>query len=307
MWICFLLGLFNVGNKLLVSLDLFLKVRARIKLGHHPTEVTRTILDQSHPGKQYFTYQTSSNTLCILNGLCLLPLTGLSTFSSVHNLSSEELSQVLELLLSGYWAFECLTVRDYNDMICGICGVAPKLEFAQRYSNNVLELKNVEVKHQSWSAACIHKARPSASPSGFTCLCCDPSVSVGSLPGPSIRSQTKCTWMTSGWPWKPRPSNKPFSPLTFLSPVWMHLSSPPSFLLWWEGPRSSTRRRTRSSHHHHGPRVLKCYSTENQEWQFTVNTRVTSFILALKICTFAFKCTLLQFQCNFVHINADFP
>lgn len=178
MWICFLLGLFNVGNKLLVSLDLFLKVRARIKLGHHPTEVTRTILDQSHPGKHYLTYQTSSNTLCILNGLCLLSLTGPSTFSSVHNLSPEELSQVLELLLSGYWAFECLTVRDYNDMICGICGVAPKLEFAQRYSNNVLELKNVEVKHQNWSAGFIHKARHSASSSGFRCLCCDPSLSL---------------------------------------------------------------------------------------------------------------------------------
>lgn len=40
-------------------------------------------------------------------------------------------------------------MRDYNDMICGICGVAPKLEIAQRYSNNVLQLKNVEVKVQS--------------------------------------------------------------------------------------------------------------------------------------------------------------
>lgn len=63
----------------------------------------------------------------------------------VHSLDSDDLSKIRELLLSGYWAFECLTVRDYNDMICGICGVAPKLEVAQRYSNNVLELKNVEV------------------------------------------------------------------------------------------------------------------------------------------------------------------
>lgn len=71
-----------------------------------------------------------------------------SFFASVHTLSPEELSQIQELLLSGYWAFECLTVRDYNDMICGICGVAPKLEIAQRYTNNVLELKNVEVKNE---------------------------------------------------------------------------------------------------------------------------------------------------------------
>lgn len=71
-----------------------------------------------------------------------------SSFASVHGLSPEELSQIQELLLSGYWAFECLTVRDYNDMICGICGVAPKMEIAQRYANNVLELRNVEVTDQ---------------------------------------------------------------------------------------------------------------------------------------------------------------
>ncbi|XP_042274690.1 HMG domain-containing protein 3 isoform X1 [Thunnus maccoyii] len=106
-------GLFNIGNKLLVSIDLFLKIRANLKLGHPPSQVAKTLLDHvpNHP---------------------------------VHALSPEESSQIQELLLSGYWAFECLTVRDYNDMICGICGVAPKLEISQRYTNNVLELKNVE-------------------------------------------------------------------------------------------------------------------------------------------------------------------
>uniref|UniRef100_A0A3P8TET1 HMG-box containing 3 n=1 Tax=Amphiprion percula TaxID=161767 RepID=A0A3P8TET1_AMPPE len=106
-------GLFNIGNRLLVSIDLFLKIRANIKQGHTPSQAARTILDHvpNHP---------------------------------VHALSSDESSQIQELLLSGYWAFECLTVRDYNDMICGICGFAPKLEIAERYTNNVLELKNVE-------------------------------------------------------------------------------------------------------------------------------------------------------------------
>ncbi|XP_037635466.1 HMG domain-containing protein 3 [Sebastes umbrosus] len=106
-------GLFNIGNRLLVSIDLFLKIRAGIKLGQPPPQAARTVLDHTpnHP---------------------------------VHALSPEELSHIQELLLSGYWAFECLTVRDYNDMICGVCGVAPKLEIAQRYANNVLELKNVE-------------------------------------------------------------------------------------------------------------------------------------------------------------------
>ncbi|XP_069026966.1 HMG domain-containing protein 3 [Embiotoca jacksoni] len=106
-------GLFNIGNRLLVSIDLFLKIRANIKLGQSPSQATRTVLGHvlNHP---------------------------------VHALSPDESSQIQELLLSGYWAFECLTVRDYNDMICGICGIAPKMEIAQRYTNNVLELKNVE-------------------------------------------------------------------------------------------------------------------------------------------------------------------
>ncbi|KAF7668445.1 hypothetical protein LDENG_00011940 [Lucifuga dentata] len=106
-------GLFNIGNKLLVSIDLFLKIRANIRLGHPPPQAIRTIMDHlpNHP---------------------------------VHALSPEESSQIEELLLSGYWSFECLTVRDYNDMICGICGIVPKVEIVQRYTNNVLELKNVE-------------------------------------------------------------------------------------------------------------------------------------------------------------------
>ncbi|KAG7230273.1 hypothetical protein INR49_024377 [Caranx melampygus] len=106
-------GLFNIGNRLLVSIDLFLKIRMNIRLGQAPSQAAKTILDHipNHP---------------------------------FHALSRDELSQIHELLLSGYWAFECLTVRDYNDMICGICGVAPKLEISQRHTNNVLELKNVE-------------------------------------------------------------------------------------------------------------------------------------------------------------------
>ena len=59
-------------------------------------------------------------------------------FLPEKTLTSEELSQLQELLCNGYWAFECLTVR-------GICGVAPKVEVAQRSENNVLALKSVEV------------------------------------------------------------------------------------------------------------------------------------------------------------------
>ncbi|XP_072524381.1 HMG domain-containing protein 3 [Salminus brasiliensis] len=106
-------GLFNVGNQLLVSLDLFFKIRAQIKLVQDPALAAMDILHSTHtpPG-------------CVLG--------------------PEVQTHLQELLCSGYWAFECLTVRDYNDMICGVCGIAPKLEITQRNTNNVLQLKNVE-------------------------------------------------------------------------------------------------------------------------------------------------------------------
>ncbi|XP_029853776.1 HMG domain-containing protein 3 isoform X5 [Aquila chrysaetos chrysaetos] len=106
-------GLFNVGNKLLVSLDLLFAIRNHIKLGEDPRVAVGNILDSVQE-------QTEKS------------------------LSPDEQIQLQELLCSGYWAFECLTVRDYNDMICGICGITPKVEIAQRNAENVLALKNIE-------------------------------------------------------------------------------------------------------------------------------------------------------------------
>ncbi|NWU12351.1 HMGX3 protein, partial [Cephalopterus ornatus] len=106
-------GLFNVGNKLLVSLDLLFAIRNHIKLGEDPRVAISNILDSVQE-------QTEKK------------------------LSPDEQVQLQELLCNGYWAFECLTVRDYNDMICGICGITPKVEIAQRNVENVLALKNIE-------------------------------------------------------------------------------------------------------------------------------------------------------------------
>jgi len=76
---------------------------------------------------------------------------------SEKNLSPDEQVQLQELLCNGYWAFECLTVRDYNDMICGICGITPKVEIAQRNVENVLALKNIEVGFSQTShPVCVH-------------------------------------------------------------------------------------------------------------------------------------------------------
>ncbi|XP_060771181.1 HMG domain-containing protein 3 [Neoarius graeffei] len=115
-------GLFNVRNQLLVSLDLFFKIRSQIKQGQDPSLAALDIINNTHspPG-------------CVLN--------------------PDEQTRVQELLCSGYWAFECLTVRDFNDMICGICGIAPKLEIARRDTNSVLQLKNVEFTWPEFQAS----------------------------------------------------------------------------------------------------------------------------------------------------------
>ncbi|XP_056372945.1 HMG domain-containing protein 3 isoform X8 [Hyla sarda] len=106
-------GLFNVGNKLLVSLDLLFSIRNQIRVGEDPKMSISNILDS---------VQRQAEKV----------------------LSAEELLTVQELLSCGYWAFECLTVRDYNDMICGVCGVAPKVEIAQRNVEDTLTLTNIE-------------------------------------------------------------------------------------------------------------------------------------------------------------------
>ncbi|XP_072256665.1 HMG domain-containing protein 3 isoform X2 [Pyxicephalus adspersus] len=106
-------GLFNVGNKLLVSLDLLFSIRNQIKLGEDPNVSINSIVES---------VQGQTEKM----------------------LSPEELLTVQELLSCGYWAFECLTIRDYNDMICGVCGVAPKVEIAQRNVENTLTMSNIE-------------------------------------------------------------------------------------------------------------------------------------------------------------------
>ncbi|XP_069510177.1 HMG domain-containing protein 3 isoform X2 [Ambystoma mexicanum] len=106
-------GLFNLGNKLLVSLDLLYTIRNQIKLGEDPTTSVSSVLESVQD-------------------------------QTVKTLSPEEVLQLQELLCNYYWAFECLTIRDYNDMICGVCGIAPKVEIAQRNMKNVLALKDIE-------------------------------------------------------------------------------------------------------------------------------------------------------------------
>ena len=42
-------------------------------------------------------------------------------------LGSEEIRYLEQKLYDGYYAFEAMTERDWNETICGTCGVAPVL------------------------------------------------------------------------------------------------------------------------------------------------------------------------------------
>lgn len=175
-------------------------------------------------------------------------------FASVHSLSPEEMSQIQDFLLIGYWAFESLTLRDYNDMICGVCGVAPMLEISRRHTNNVLELKNVEVTHTRKTKHCRNNI------SGAIKLL-HAALSLCSSSGLSLQCQMKCTWMTFGWPWRLRQLSRLPSLWTFPSPEWMLQLLHPSSPRWWGAVLLSTQRRTRSCHQHHSSQVhFNCLS-----------------------------------------------
>ena len=48
----------------------------------------------------------------------------------------EEARYMEQKLYDGYYVFECLTDRDWNEAICGICGVSPVFESADGNCKN---------------------------------------------------------------------------------------------------------------------------------------------------------------------------
>uniref|UniRef100_A0A8C4R411 HMG-box containing 3 n=1 Tax=Eptatretus burgeri TaxID=7764 RepID=A0A8C4R411_EPTBU len=106
-------GLFNVGNRLIAGVDLLLRLRRGVKDGENPRVLASDLL------------------------LTTQELTG-------AKLTAQKREHLAETLTNGYWAFECLTVRDYNDMVCGVCGIAPKVEIGKRNPSCCLSLQSVE-------------------------------------------------------------------------------------------------------------------------------------------------------------------
>lgn len=79
---CCMTGLFNVGNRLLVSINLFLKIRNSLKQGQSPSQAAATALDHNpnHTSKNWLTL--CKNIFFITFVLVCSSFAGLVLFSS---------------------------------------------------------------------------------------------------------------------------------------------------------------------------------------------------------------------------------
>ncbi len=95
--ISIVVGLFNISNKLLVSLDI-MSMRDHIRRGEPPGNCAEAVID--------------------------------SILQRPHGLQlhSDKVRYLTEKLYDGYFAFEVLTDRDWNAGVCGVCGVCPMFE-----------------------------------------------------------------------------------------------------------------------------------------------------------------------------------
>ena len=91
-------GIFNVSNKVLVTLDLLFEMREHIKRGEPP----------------------GNTAIAVILASLDLP--------SAPKLTQGESRYLAEKFYDGYFAFEVLTNRDWNSAICGICGICPLFE-----------------------------------------------------------------------------------------------------------------------------------------------------------------------------------
>lgn len=67
-----------------------------------------------------------------------------SSFSYQQStLSAGEAKYIEELLYNGFYAFEAITVRDLDAVVCGICGIAGEVLFGDRNEKNYCSNKQV--------------------------------------------------------------------------------------------------------------------------------------------------------------------
>lgn len=99
-------GVFNISNKVLVTLDLLITMREHISKGEPP----------------------GNSAEAVVKSLLALP--------DAPKVKSDEARYIVQKLYDGYYAFECIAERNWNDAICGICGNCPVFEGADGNCKN---------------------------------------------------------------------------------------------------------------------------------------------------------------------------
>lgn len=110
-----IIGIFNISNKLFVTLDILYDMRNHVEKGEPPGNSAHAVIRS-----------------CCLSG-------------SKIQLSGEELRYLEQKLYDGYFAFEAMTARDWNEAICGVCGVAPVFESGDGNCKNCTPIKKGQV------------------------------------------------------------------------------------------------------------------------------------------------------------------
>ena len=91
-------GVFNISNKLFVTLDILLEMRSHIQQGEPVTNCCHAYIEAAGLGGEQL------------------------------HLSSQEQVYMEQKLYDGYFAFEALSEHNWDCGVCDICGVAPVFE-----------------------------------------------------------------------------------------------------------------------------------------------------------------------------------
>ena len=108
-------GVFNVSNKIFVTLDILFNMRCHIRKGEPPGKCAQAVLE--------------SACFCMHSSL----------------LTNEEKAYLEQKLYDGYFSFEASTYRNWDNAICGICGVAPVFESGDGNCKNCTPIKRGQV------------------------------------------------------------------------------------------------------------------------------------------------------------------
>ncbi len=108
-------GVFNICNKVFITLDVLLGMRSHIRQGEPVTNCAHAVVEAA----------TVSGDTPIL--------------------SEQEISYIEQKVYDGYFAFEALSDHQWNEAVCGICGVAPVFESGDGNAKNCIPLSKGQV------------------------------------------------------------------------------------------------------------------------------------------------------------------